>query len=73
MDFSANPPKHDHFGKFFEEVLSLTPKNFRMELLEMGIENRKDTYHLGGLTQNYYSFKHNDPLYKPKEFLAYNF
>ena|SRR3990167_1760040 len=68
-DFSARPPAHDHFGKFFEELMKVAnPK----ELRELGLIEKEDFYHLGGLTQNYYNFLHGEQFYKIPDFLAYN-
>ena len=68
-DFSARPPSHDHFGLFFEEVKKVEKGK---ELREFGLVERKDFYHLAGLTQNYACVENKQPLYKPDEFLAYN-
>jgi hypothetical protein len=67
-DFSANPPKGDHFYKFFQELPSTG-----IYLEEFGVKNTKDYYHLNGLTQNYMNVKNDTPLYGEKQFLAYNF
>lgn len=69
-EFSAQPPKYDHFGLFTDQLLQQAQYGMRLEAF--GFENRKDFYHMAGLTQNYSCVKRGEPLYKPKEFLAYN-
>ena len=69
-DFAAHPPKYDHFGKFFEEITNLTPG---INLKKLNLIDKIDYYHLGGLTQNYHCFYNNQPLYKPQDFLYYNY
>lgn len=69
MDFAANPPKYDHFGLFFKQ---LADSCTWMELEDARLVEKDDFYHLAGLTQNYYCFLNNQPLFKPKEFLTYN-
>ena len=69
-DFSAYPDEGlDHFGLFFKEMENLT--KFK-DIRELGIFERKDFYHIAGLTQNYHCFKEGQPFYKPSEFLTYN-
>jgi hypothetical protein len=47
LNFSANPPDHDHFGKVSAELLELYP-GF------LDIQRYKEHWtHVGGLTQNY--------------------
>lgn len=67
-DFSADPPKGDHFWKFFKEL-----PTSGIYLEQLGVKNKVDYYHLNGLTQNYMNFKNNTPLYQPNDFLAYNY
>lgn len=64
-NFSAQPEK-DHFGYFFDEL----PPGTHID--ELGVENKKDYYHMAGLSQNYMSFKYGEPLYRPVQFLYYN-
>lgn len=68
-EFSAQPPKYDHFGKFFAEV---TNKHEYMDLKDFDFVEREDFYHMAGLTQNYHVFDEGQPFYKPDEFLTYN-
>lgn len=68
-EFSAQPPKYDHFGLFFEEVGKQT-KFFN--ITDFGCRDKADFYHIAGLTQNYHVFKENQVFYRPEEFLAYN-
>jgi len=73
MDFSANPPQYDHFGKFFEELFKIVEENKRIEIKELGFEEKKDFYHMCSLTQNYHCHKLKEPLFRPEIFLAYNY
>jgi hypothetical protein len=66
-DFSAYPGVHgDHFAKFFNELP--TGKCFG----ELTLHNKKDYFHLNGLSQNYMNYKDNQPFYQPLDFLYYN-
>lgn len=68
-NFSVVLPK-DHFGFFFDEVLALTSgKNIE----EFGVKWREDYYHMQGLTQNYKCFKYQEPFFRPKTFLYFNY
>lgn len=69
FDFAASPPSHDHFGLFFKE---LADSCTWIELRDAGLEDKKDFYHMAGLTHNYYCYDNEQPLYKPEEFLTYN-
>jgi hypothetical protein len=68
-DFSVHPTI-DHFGFFFQELM---PLGKSIELRELGLIDKEDFYHLAGVTHNYYNFLHDQPLYKEKEWLAYNY
>jgi hypothetical protein len=70
QNFSAMPPKYDHFGLFFDEVLK-NCINFS-SLNGLGLRSGENFYHLAGTTQNYYNFLHGEQFYKGGEFLAYN-
>lgn len=69
LNFAANPPGYDHFGKFFQEIKAMTPGK---DIRDFGLKERENFYHIAGLTQNYYCVDNDQPLYKPDEFLAYN-
>ena len=58
LDFSANPPKHDHFGGLTKQ---LDGKTFE----ELGIDG---WYHLSGLTHN---FRLPEAFHKRDEFCTY--
>lgn len=47
LDFSANPPEWDHFGKVSRELLELHPRFSDITLYD------EEWMHIGGLTQNY--------------------
>lgn len=68
-DFSANPPAHDHFGQFFQEVAKLVKMKF---IEEYGFDKKVHYYHLNGLTQNFQCYQERQPFYRPEEFLTYN-
>ena len=70
LDFSADPPSYDHFGLFFKQAVEYSFKS--ADLFSLGFYSPLDFYHLGGLTQNYHAFNLKQPLFKEKEFLAYN-
>lgn len=77
-DFSASPPEFDHFGLFFQELWRLSKDRKggeyeRISITRYSLLNGRDFYHLGGLTQNYHCFKHQQPFYQPETFLAYNY
>ena len=68
-DFAAHPPEGDHFIHFFKEITAIEPgKNLK----QLGFEEKKDFYHMSGLSQNYACFMEGQPFYKPKEFIVYN-
>ena len=70
-DFSAYPDQGmDHFGKFFKELGEL---HEGVDIRTLGVKEKEDFYHLAGTTQNYYCFDHDQPFYKPDEFLEYNY
>lgn len=70
-DFSAHPDDgYDHFGKFFTEIKALENG---VEIRELGLENKKDFYHMNGLTQNYFIFHNGGEFYNKEEFITYNY
>lgn len=64
--FGVYPPG-DHFYKFFTEL----PEG--MDIDRLGVKREKDYYHMAGLSQNYMSFEHEDPFYRPINFLTFNY
>lgn len=68
-DFSAYPDTYgDHFAKFFHELPSTG-----IYIGELGVKNKVDYFHINGITNNYYNFKNDTPLYQPDTFLGYNY
>jgi hypothetical protein len=65
-DFSAVAP-YDHFKLFFDQL----PKGVNIESL--GVRARDDFYHMNGLSQNYVNFMYDDPIYRPINFLYFNY
>lgn len=65
-DFSAYPDTYgDHFAKFFEELV------IGENINDFGVENRKDYFHMNGLSQEYMNFKNDQPFYNKENFLYY--
>lgn len=66
-DFSAYPDTYgDHFAKFFEELGN------GITIDELGAKNRKDYYHLNGLSQEYMNYHNQQPFYNKANFVYYN-
>lgn len=67
-DFSAYPDtdNKDHFGRFFDELTT------GINIDELGVKSRIDYFHLNGLSQNYMSYKNDQPFYNKNDFLTYN-
>lgn len=68
MDFSVHPT-YDHFYNFFTTL----PYAKKVELRDLGLQEYIDFKHLAGLSNNYHVFNLGEPMYKPEEFLAYNY
>lgn len=69
-DFSAAPPKWDHYGQFSQEIFT---KLRWTELYKIGLVDYVDWYHHGGLTQNYNLVQEGkEPNYNLNNFLVYN-
>jgi len=69
LDFSANPPVYDHFGLFFKEIKAM---NVGVNIEDLDLLPDVDFTHIAGLTQNYYCYLNEQPLYRPNRFLTYN-
>lgn len=65
-DFSAVAP-YDHFKMFFDD---LGPGR---HIDTLGLRAREDYYHMNGLSQNYVNFQYEDALYRPINFLYFNY
>lgn len=65
-DFAAYP-QGDHFAKFFDELSS------GISIDELGVKAKEDYYHMNGLSQNYVSFKYDEPFHHPNNFLYFNY
>lgn len=69
-DFAANPGVYDHFGRFTQELASLTSKS--SSLTDIGLEEGFDFLHMTGLTHNYDRARQLLPPTRPDEFVTYN-
>lgn len=71
-DFSPDPDRLDHFGKFSEAVVGLEAKIG--ELDQLGFIGGKDWYHMQGLTHNYNLCRSGElsNVFKKDEFSTYN-
>lgn len=72
-DFSARSP-HDHFGWIFEDVKRFGGKIKSIQ--EMGFADFKDSFHLGGVNDNYLNFDvkfKSNSIHREKLFYIYNY
>lgn len=65
-NFSAIAP-YDHFKLFFDDLGEGT------DIETLGVRSRDDFYHMNGLSQNYMNFLYDDPIYRPINFLYFNY
>jgi hypothetical protein len=74
-DFGIIPDKLDHFGKFSQDIVAQIGNEGIGELEKLGLEFKKDWYHLQGLTHNYNLCRDGNlaTIFKRDEFLTYNY
>lgn len=66
-DFSVQGEHKDHFWLVGHELKQKSPSYIMIDVL--GLFEKRDWYHMGGLTENYFSSK---PYYRLDEFHTYN-
>ena len=71
-DFGA--AELDHFGKFSQDIVSQIGLDGIGELGKLGLEPKRDWYHMQGITHNYNLCRSGDigKVFKREEFLTYN-